>query len=184
MQVNFKGNYLNSTNVKKLNPTTRKFAPELAHFVEIDSRNKKDIKALKRVAQTWNNDSYANRIYQNAKSKPNLKTYILTRQDSNYEILESDNILGLCQLSKENYDVFCIEHLQTKPEYVQENKNREYKTIGRSILDSLKKVFHDKTLRVNYLFEKIPFYMDNGFDFVDELFGDLVWKNSGQKQSL
>ena len=184
MEINFKANYLNSTYIRKLNPATKKYVPDMVHFVEINPQNKKDIKALKKVAQVWDRKSYANRIYQNAKSKPNLKTYALTHQDSNYEILEHDNILGLCQLSKENYDVFCIEHLQTKPEYQVENKNREYKRIGRRTLHSLKKVFYDKTLRVNYLFDKIPFYMDNGFDSESDLFGDLTWKAQNRKSNL
>ena len=184
MEINFKANYLNSTYIRKLNPATKKYAPDMVHFVEINPQNKKDIKALKKVAQIWDRKSYANRIYQNAKSKPNLKTYILTRQDSDYEILEHDNILGLCQLSKGNYDVFCIEHLQTKPEYQVENKNREYKKIGSRIIHSLKKVFYDKTLKVNYLFDKIPFYIDNGFDFESDVFGDLTWRSQNRKSSL
>lgn len=184
MEVNFKGKYLNSTYVRKLNPSTKKYVPEIVHFVEINSQNKKDIKTLKKLAKSWDNKSFADTIYVNAKTKPNLRTYALTSQTSDYETLSPENILGLCQLSKENYDVFCIEHLQTKPEYQQENKSREYKRIGRRIVHSLKKVFYDKTLRVNYLFDKISFYMDNGFDFESDLFGDLTWKAQNRKSNL
>ena len=131
MEVNFKGKYLNSTYVRKLNPSTKKYVPEMVHFVEINSQNKKDIKTLKKVAQTWDKTSFATQIYQKAKSKPNLMTYVLTNQSSDYESLSPEDVLGVCQLSKENHDVFCLEHLQTKPEFQQENKEREYKCIGR-----------------------------------------------------
>ena len=184
MEVNFKGKYLNSTYVRKFNPTTKKYVPEMVHFVEINSQNKKDIKTLKKMAQSRDEMSFANQIYQKAKSKPNLMTYVLTNQSSDYEILSPEDVLGVCQLSKENYDVFCLEHLQTKPEFQQENKDREYKRIGRRIVHSLKKIFYDKTLRVNYLFDKIPFYMDNGFDSESDLFGDLTWKAQKRKSNL
>jgi hypothetical protein len=156
----------------------------MVNFVEINSQNEKDIKALKKVAQTWSEKCFANQIYKNAKSKPNLMTYALTKQKSDYENLEYKNVLGLCQLSKEMNGVMSIEYLQTKPEFQIENKNREYKKIGSRVLHSLKKVFHDKTLRVNYLFEKITFYMDNGFDFEGEVFGDLIWRAQGRKANL
>lgn len=184
MEINFKANYLNSTYIRKLNPVTKKYVPEKVHFVEINSQNKKDIKTLKKLAKSWDNKSFADTIYVNAKTKPNLRTYALTSQTSDYEILSPEDVLGVCQLSKENHNVFCLEHLQTKPEFQQENKDREYKRIGRRIVHSLKKVFYDKTLRVNYLFDKIPFYMDNGFDFESDLFGDLIWKASKRKSNL
>lgn len=156
----------------------------MVHFVEINSQNKKDIKVLKKIAKNWDSKSYASNIFEKAKSQPTLKTYALTKQNSDYENLEHENVLGLCQLSKEMGDVVCIEYLQTNPEFQIENKNRVYKKIGSRILHSLKKVFYDKTLRVNYLFEKITFYMDNGFDFESEVFGDLIWKAQGHKTNL
>ena len=105
-----------------------------------------------------------------------LKTFALTSQEYNFEDLDHSRILGIVQLSKETPYQYCIEHLETKPEYQQKNSSREYKCIGRRILHSLKKNFYDKSIKVNYLFSKVAFYMDNGFKSNGEVFSDLIWK--------
>ena len=104
-----------------------------------------------------------------------------TKQNSNYEKLNYEDILSLCQISKENPQQYCIEHLETKPGYQQENRDREYKRIGSRTLHSLKKAFYDKSISVNYLYTRIEFYMKNGFDFEDSIYGDLIWKAPNKK---
>lgn len=182
MEINFKANLINTTYVRKLSPTAKKFVPHEVSFVEINPRLKDDIKALKKLANHWGAKSmFANSIYKKAKTNPNEKTYLLTEQSSNFEKLDFTQILGITQLSKEETDKYCIEYLETKPDLQKSNKNRDYKRIGSRILHSLKKTFYNKKIRVNYIFEELNFYLSNGFDFEGELFGDLTWKAQKRK---
>lgn len=181
MEVNFKANYVNSTYIRRYNPLTKKFVPQSVSFVEFNHKDRHDIRTLRKVSKSWTGASYARNIYQYAKTKPDKRTFAITKQEDHFEKLEPDKILSLCQLAREDYKNYCIEFLETKPEYQQENKSREYKRIGSRTLHSLKKRFYDKTIKVNYLFTKIEFYMNNGFDFKDSMFGDLIWKAPKRK---
>ena len=48
-------------------------------------------------------------------------------------------------------------------------------------IHNLKKIFYDKKIRVNYIFEELNFYLNHGFDFNGEPFGELVWKAQKRK---
>ena len=98
----------------------------------------------------------------------------------NFDKLDFTQILGMAQLSKEYRDCYCIDHLETRPDLQKSNVNRDCKRIGSRILHCLKRAFYDKKLKVNYIFEEINFYLNNGFIFEDEPFGDLTW--SAQKR--
>ena len=184
MEVNFKANLLSRTNVRKYSPNLKRFAPQQVSFLEINPRCKKDIKSLKRIAKIWGKGSlFADNIYQYAKSDLKRRTFILTEQNEGFDVVDATKILGIGQLTKEDTDKYCIEYLETKPDYQQKNKSREYKRIGNRFLHSLKKEFYDKILRVNFLFDEnvIKFYMNNGFSFLNNIFGDLVWKAQNRK---
>lgn len=177
MEINFKANLISKTYVRKLNPTAKKFVPHEVSFVEINPLQESDIKALKKMSKLWGDDSiFANTIYYFAKRDPRKRTFILTEQEKEFEKLEPEKILGLTQLTRELSGIYDIEYLETKPEYQLENKNREYKKIGSQILDCLKKVFYESNLKVDYIFDRVEFYMKNGFIFEDAVLGDLVWK--------
>ena len=176
MEVNFKANLLSKTYVRKLDPIKNKFVPHEVSFLEINSREKRELKAIKRLGCLWNSEEdFATKIFRKAKSDPRLRTFVLTTQQENFDTVDETKILGITQLSKENPEQYCIEYLETDPRQQYTNKDREFKKVGRRILHSLKKAFYDKSIRVKYLMERTSFYYDNGFEFVDDFFGDLVW---------
>jgi hypothetical protein len=182
MEINFKANLINKTCVRKFNPAIKKFVPHEVYFVEINPRLKEDIKALKKLAKSWGDKSlFANSVYKNAKTNPKEKTYLLTEQASGYDKLDFTQVLGITQLSKEETDKYCIEYLETRPDLQKSKKEREYKRIGSRILHNLKKIFYDKKIRVNYIFEELNFYLNHGFDSNGEPFGELVWKAQKRK---
>ena len=188
MEINFKANFINKTSVKKLSPVTKEFVSHEVSFVEINPRLKDDIKALKKMANLWGEDSvFASTIFYFAKKDPRdprKRTFLLTDQKDSFEKLEPQKILGITQLDKEKAGESCIEYLETKPEFQCCNNEREYKELGSTILDSLKKVFQDKTLKVDYIFDRVDFYLNNGFNFRDEVLGDLIWKAQKRKSNL
>ena len=181
MEINFKANLINKPNIKKLCPTTNEFVSHKVSFVEINPRLKDDIKALKNMSKLWDKDSiFASTIYYYAKKDPRKRTFLITEQADKFEKLEPEKILGITQLSKEVAGEHSIEYLETKPELQCCNIKRNYKKIGSCILDNLKEVFQNKTLKVDYIFDRVDFYLQNGFYFRDEVLGDLIW-NANKK---
>ena len=181
MEINFKANYLNTTNIEKLSPTTKKFVPHEVSFVEINPRLKDDIKALKKMTKLWGEDStFASPILYFAKTDPRKRTFFITEQKDSFEKIDPKKILGITQLGKEIAGECSIEYLETKPGLQYSDKGREYKKIGSCILDGLKEIFQDKTLKVDYIFDRVEFYLHNGFDFRDEVLSDLIW-NANKK---
>ena len=181
MEVNFKANYISNPNIKKLSPVTKEFVSHEVSFVEINPRLKDDIKALKKMANLWGEDSvFASTIFYFAKKDPRKRTFLLTDQKDSFEKLEPQKILGITQLDKEIAGECCIKYLETKPDFQYCNDEREYKKIGSNILKGLKKVFHNKTLTVDYIFDRVDFYLHNGFDFRDNVLSDLIW-NANKK---
>ena len=177
MEINFKANFINTTQIMKLNPTTKKFVSHEVSFVEINPRLKDDIKALKKMAKLWGEESiFAHTIFYFAKKDPRKRTFLLTEQVDKFEKLEPEKILGITQLSKEIAGESCIEYLETKPEFQYYNDKRKYKKVGSKILDNLKNIFQDKALKVDYIFDRVDFYLQNGFIFKDEVLRDLIWE--------
>lgn len=182
MEINFKANPLSKTYVRKYSPIKNKYVPFEVNFLELNSREKNDIKPLKRLSRLWNSEEdFARKIYRKAKLNPNLRTFVLTTQNYNFEKVDEEKILGITQLSKENSEQYCIEYLETNPKYQFSNETREFKSIGKRTLHSLKKTFYDKSIRAKYLMSRASFYWDNGFDFVDDFLGDLVWKTQQRR---
>ena len=182
MEINFKANLINKTCVRKFSPTAKNFVPYEVSFAEINPYSRKDLKALKKLTKTWGDKSYyAKTIYSLNKSNPNLKTYVLTEQETDFKKLDPKKILGIAQMRKESSDLYCIDFLETKPELQKTNKERNYKRIGSRMLHCFKKTFFDKTLKVDYIFDEIQFYINNGFYFNDPVLMELIWKLQKRK---
>lgn len=181
MEINFRARCIDSTNIRKITPLLKKNVARPVSFIEFNTSEKNDIKVLKKVAKDWKDSAFAKRIYELAKSKPDKKIFAITKQNSDFENINHKDILSLTLLTKEYPKKYCIDFLETKPEYQQENKSRKYKRIGSRTLHCLKKHYIDSSIKVNYLYSKIEFYMNNGFDFEDSIFGDLVWQAPDRK---
>lgn len=185
MEINFKANLINTTHVRKLNPITKQFTPHKVSFVEINSKSRRDIKTLKKLAKAWGEKSYyAEAIYLITKTFPSFRTYLLTEQDADFKNIDHKKVLGITQLSQISKDHLCIDYLETKPEYQKTNPNREYKKIGSEILHSLKRIFINKTLEVDYILEEVDFYQNNGFYFNDPISMNLIWNFKKEKKDL
>ena len=92
--------------------------------------------------------------------------------------------MGLTQLHDYEPNVHYIDYLQTKPVYTANNPDREYKDIGRRILDNLKNIFRKDTLKLSSLYEDgiIDFYIKNNFKFEKFYLDDLIWVDKFEKQ--
>jgi len=140
-----------------------------ASFIQIDPTNPCDINALKETADYWINGSLTTNIYYAAcalRNKSNAyknhEIFALTTQKSNYDKLNSDNILGLVHTSPYEDGFTLIEQLQGNPEYVRSIKP-DYKGIGTEILESLKQIYDKLSCYPTAEEYVIRFYKKNGF---------------------
>lgn len=153
-------------------------------FIELEKNNAKDMDALETIGIEWGDDSYASMIYENtltdySESMDNIKehVYILTKQISDFDNINSDDILGAA-LFREKDTPNKIELLQTNPKYIKKNhSDSEYSQTGSSIIESLKIIHGDKPIECFAVQEAIPFYEKNGFVHNDKYKNNnsLIW---------
>lgn len=143
-QALFKAQFINPIKIGKL--ADNKYIDESISFIKLDPFNHNDITALKDCSQYWVNGGFALNIYyalcaikEKSKFYIDHNVYGLTSQKSDFDNLNSRNILGLVHTSPYLDSPLFIEHIQTNPEFLG-IKKPEYKGIGTAILNSLKKI--------------------------------------------
>lgn len=181
--ISFRAKLINKSDLGKLiegcYPSC--YERQSASFVEIDSSNTDDIKALSEVAKYWMYGKFTSNIYHAACALrngsnyyKNHKIYALTTQRSNYNNLNSDKILGLVHVSPNDDNYTFIEHFEVNPQYIYASE-QEYKGIGTAMLDSLKQVYNKLSccpLSSKYV---INFYEKNGFIKKPEKFNYYIY---------
>ena len=181
-KINFGAIDLGTKYVNKLNQENE-YEPSIVHFVEIDDKNKNDVKALENISKYWRNCWYAEDIYNTALEKydgnslyKNYKVYALTSQQNNFECLGDDKILGVVEvygLSKNNSTI-CIGHIESKPNDINLGE-KEYKGIGSAMLKSLQDIFNRIDVVPRDSEGVKNFYRKNGFDEYPAKTNHFVW---------
>ena len=162
MNISFKANFIHNQNIIKNNKKSS------VSFVQIDTNNSKDIQAIKELDFLWGRKTYAGDIYQNILDNKrnnnfnNQKYYILTNQKNNFDIIDSEKILGITEIQTNQY-FNKINFLQVAPNEKFDNPYRKYKHIGKGIINSIKEIFSDKTIILYSNQNSIPFYKKMGF---------------------
>ena len=176
--ISFKANYINTVQVQKLVGSSYK--PCNASFVEFNTNDKKDTFTLKEVSDLWG-DCYARDIKDDFKSDDfppkNKHVYGLTLQNNNFEYIKPESVLGIVEF-QENEDSNKLEFLQVNPENQSYQFGRpKHKKVGTRIIDSLKKLYYSKPMKLHSVFSAKNFYKKNGFNIDNESFDklDLVW---------
>ena len=158
------------------------YVPEDVHFVELESHNAADVQALKNVAKYWKHSIYTDSVYNSlldkSKSDKSIcerKFYSLTTQQSGFELLDDEKILGISEVMvRRNPSEIYLCYIEADPKYIYE-QTREYKRIGTAMLDSLKKLYSKITLNARDTYAVKKFYLKN--DFLVSLGGPthFVW---------
>ena len=171
MTINFTANFLKTVNIPK-RTIDGNFYNTKVSFVELDKNDRVDKDSLKNVSKLWNKKefNYASEIYYDA-AKPfeydNIVKehyYAVTTQSENFEKLESEKILGLSLFSETTKPENEINWLQTNPVYKHGSiEPREYKGIGKAIIEYVKEHYRDKNIKVFAADDAINFYKKLGF---------------------
>lgn len=187
MQINFGAIYRGSTTVKKVEKGAKKEDLKVS-VAELENDNIYDLEAIEEVAEKFSHnnsrgnyaknicDSFSNAVEIGEKDK-DTHYYVLTLQNSDYDILEPDKILGtfmvkdkrtmsqkrkLALKSKTDY-VTKIQFLQGTPDSYYENPERKYSGTGKAMTDFVKQNFKTYDIALNAAEKAIPFYLSQGF---------------------
>ena len=163
--INFRAKFINQSTIKVLK---NKPIVKNVNFVKIDTSNFNDIDAISKCVQKWKKSDFIGIIAENTAYAYLLKTnntsvYALTEQNSNFDKLKSELILGLADCTDKRNQTY-IRHLQIRPDAMfVNNKSRTICGCGSAILKALKDIYN-KICLVSLKDENIKkFYASNGF---------------------
>ena len=187
---NFGAKYSGSALIKMLNKGTATYSTRTVSVLEFDSASRKDLEALVKLADKWGSAKFssdiastANRLHFSSGNNSQEKIYILTTQNSNYNMIDVKQVLGLAETScGDNYAVY-VNFLQTKPSLINKpNKSRkpkEFTHIGEGMLNLLKKKNANRPVYLYPLPDVVQFYERNGFKKISESPLKMKWTAEG-----
>lgn len=170
--VNFTASFVKPAQVMKRH-TGERFKPVKLSIVELDKTNSADMESLYRTSILWNEQGakYSSDLYHDAIKGYEYDDiekehyYALTEQMKDFDKLDSEKVLGLMLFSKTKYgECDTITWLQVRPNTNTPNSwNREYKGVGKALIDLLKVRNYNKPIYVQSSGSAVEFYKKQGF---------------------
>lgn len=172
--VNFKANFIMSTNIEKRSHFLGKKTLEKVAFVEFDKESVSDQEVLLKLCKKWQ-PSYVEDIAFNFTTfwGKIASVFFLTSQKNDFENLSIDKILGALAICPTGPNNICLDFLQVNPLYLNNKNNKSipilnlfsknYKYCGTSMLNCIKKLYPDKNIDTLPAYDTIDFYKKNGF---------------------
>lgn len=171
-QPHFNAHFLNKSIIQEMNSRTKKYNKKVVNFVEFDFKNKDDLIAMADALNIWVDDEYGKKILDVAKRIINLnaisnnnRIFLLTTQTKNFVKLDKNKILGMAHMMTFPNVFPELRYLQVHPKNKFNENKRQYKHIGKSIINSLKKIYSNITLISSY--KSALFYEHLGFNISD-----------------
>lgn len=171
--TSFGAKFIRPAKVKKLSHNLNNYVGVNSSFIQIDTDNINDVKAISNIAKYWENELYASNIdftvkTLNKKGKDETrKVFAITTQETGFENLSDEKILGLTEIEKLTQGVNVM-YLQVNPDCIYKQP-RIYKHIGTEILNCLKNYYCEPImLNSNRSYSVRKFYESNGFNLVDK----------------
>lgn len=139
---------------------------------------------MKSIHNEWGSgDKYSRDIFYSFKSKANnpmlYKTrrfFALTKQPDNFQILRTEDLLGLIQITKNTTENFNkIEYLQTSPDYQPQIYLRKFKGVGAALLATIEKILPKADTILYALPTNREFYERQGYIWQNPL-GKMIKK--------
>ena len=168
--ISFKARFIDTAAVKKFNKSTGNYEDTLVSIVEMNKKSNADISSLFRLSKLWEKgvnfiDTILLGLADDDINKRRI--YILTEQKDNFRKLTPAKILGVEEISKEGA-VYFIDYLQTKPDTKYKVRNRQFRGIGKSMLQFvIDKYGENKKICLHSVSRAIDFYKKHNFTLAD-----------------
>ena len=167
--VNFTANHIKDVNIARR--YYNQYKPCKVSLVEFDPTNKKDIDAIYKTTDRWDESFTAftyddmREVSKNRSLLPDLHVYALTTQTTNFDKIKPSKMLGVIEIVEKYTNGNKVEVLQTNPALIKRNDNKKprFKHIGEQLVSFIKEKFSDKPLYLNPTLSAIPFYEKQGF---------------------
>lgn len=167
--ISFQARYISPALVMRQEPSGYKNTK--VSFVELDTKAYSDFRAIEQLKYFWGKDSdYISDICESflevlngAVKEKVIKFFALTAQDSNFEKLNSDKILGIVEFEKVNEKVNHINYIQAGKNFSHYTNMPEYKYIGSALLNLLKSRYSNQDILLLST-DAGGFYKKNGFE--------------------
>lgn len=180
--ISFGARYVDNAVAQKVFHNNKKESCRVS-FVELNPNNLDDMEAVAITSENWGLPEYmemiCNQMQLVAKNHPAVskknKFYAITSQDACFSALQPSKVLAVCNVRED--DEVRLSYLQVKPSYAGPFRQPfEYNHLGTSMLSSLKKLYHDKTLKLFSAPSAKPFYLANGFEQSEKCKSEFYYK--------
>lgn len=179
---NFRAKFIKKVPVQKLDFATRRYKTTQASFVEFEPENEKDLKALAKAQAQWDGEAYATEIVMAAGRmsmgqlrRPKSRIFVLTTQADDCKNLDKDSILGMAQMIGGKTTLAELKYFQVRPDIKFKSDSRDYKGVGKAILDSLKGIY-TKAIKLQSCFSAADFYEKQGFQTMETGLLMYLWQ--------
>lgn len=174
----------NPYNVKKLAENKMSYTEANISFVEFEPVNIQDYEALKKISKAWkealfadNIKSVASDIIKRKKSKKDNRIFFVTKQTDNFHQLDSESVLGIAHMYKDDSNMAELKYLQVLPTTKYGSRKREFKEVGNSIVRSILSLY-DCNVKVRPYYPAVSFYERLGFKLINLEKFEYLWKKT------
>ncbi len=185
--INYKAQFLTNVTVQKYDNKSKEYSDKHASFVEVDPKDKNDLRSVRHAVENWNMDLYGMNISNSMNSlrwstdkKLSDKFFAITTQDNNFEELNPDKIKALAHVFETNKRVDVV-HLQVNPDLIYAITPPDYKHVGKGMIDCLKDKYNDKSISLISSPTATQFYVKQGFEKITDAENRLVWNKEAEE---
>ena len=167
--ISFKAKYIQPTTIKHKGIDSQ-FHDYKAAIAELKTCSQNDLMTINELNCDWSNcqtlandiAKIYNSLYANTKPSEDESFFVVTTQKDKFDKLDREKILGIIQTKKTN-NVLEIENLQVSPETNYAAVVRQFKQVGRRLVEFI--INSNNNNRIELLSERsaIPFYEKLGF---------------------
>lgn len=170
---NFRAKFIKKVPVQKLDFATKRYKTTQASFVEFEPENLQDLKALAKAQSAWDGEFFAAdivkaaaKMFQGELKQPKNRIFVLTTQSDDCRNLNKDSILGMVQMVGGKAAQAELKFFQVRPDLSYNEVHRDYKGVGKAILDSIKEIY-TKAIKLQSCYSAANFYEKQGFEIMD-----------------
>lgn len=180
MTINFGAKFISTNTIRKCQTDTGLYKPTKINIVELEPDNMNDMSALCATKEKWDNGvfvpditkDFEATVHNTIEPKYN-KFYAVTTQEKDYCKLDNEQILGIAEIKKEKNERIYLKYLQVKPQTMYASKERQYRDIGKCLLDFIKSFKKIIFLKSDY--RAANFYDKQNFELLDADRLEYTW---------
>lgn len=169
--ITFKAQYIKPVSIERKGLDS-KFHPYQVALIEFNPKSEQDFLSLNVTNCNWGNCKTLlhdimkkfNFLHRGLRMPQEERFFGITKQKEHFDKLEPDKILGVLQTRRNRQGKFEIENFQVSPNTNYDAIVRDYKGVGKALLEHIKEHFvKEKEILLDAKKSAIPFYEKFGF---------------------